>query len=62
MKISNSHSRLRIFQMRFPRTSDGSETVVVAVMGVTGVEKSTFIQKVSGRDDVIVGNSLSSGG
>jgi predicted GTPase len=37
------------------------EAVVIAVMGVTGVGKSTFIRTVSERDDVIVGDSLSSG-
>jgi ABC-type lipoprotein export system ATPase subunit len=35
--------------------------VVIAVMGVTGAGKSTFIQTVSGRKDVIVGDTLTSG-
>jgi putative ribosome biogenesis GTPase RsgA len=32
--------------------------VVVAVMGVTGVGKSTFIKTITGRDDIAVGHSL----
>jgi hypothetical protein len=43
-----------------PGSSDDTN-VVVAVMGVTGAGKSTFIKTVSGRNDVIVGDSLSSG-
>lgn len=35
--------------------------VVIAVMGITGAGKSTFIKLVTGRDDVVVGNRLSSG-
>jgi ABC-type branched-subunit amino acid transport system ATPase component len=35
--------------------------IVIAVMGVTGVGKSTFIKTVSGRDDVVIGDSLFSG-
>lgn len=45
-----------------PRSSDDNDTVVVAVMGATGVGKSTYIRMVSGRDDVVVGNNLYSGG
>jgi predicted GTPase len=36
--------------------------VVVAVMGVTGAGKSSFIQRVTGRNDILVDGSLSSGG
>ncbi|KAF2174955.1 hypothetical protein K469DRAFT_703521 [Zopfia rhizophila CBS 207.26] len=32
--------------------------VVVAVMGVTGVGKSTFIKTITGRDDIAVGHGL----
>lgn len=47
---------------RSPLTSDTEdEDIVIAVMGVTGVGKSTFIKTVSGRNDVIAGESLSSG-
>ena len=35
--------------------------IVIAVMGVTGVGKSTFIKTVSRRDDVVIGDSLFSG-
>jgi ABC-type proline/glycine betaine transport system ATPase subunit len=35
--------------------------IVVAVMGLTGVGKSTFIKTVTGRDDIPIGHSLSSG-
>jgi GTPase len=45
---------------RSPGFSDDT-SVVVAVMGATGAGKSTFIKMVSGRDDVVVGNTLSSG-
>lgn len=34
--------------------------VVVAVLGVTGVGKSTFIKTITGREDVVVGHSLTS--
>jgi len=37
------------------------QDVVIAVMGVTGTGKSTFIKTVSGRNDVVVGDNLSSG-
>ncbi|KAH8800295.1 P-loop containing nucleoside triphosphate hydrolase protein [Xylogone sp. PMI_703] len=36
------------------------KNIVIAVMGVTGSGKSTFIKTISGRDDVIVGNNLTS--
>lgn len=35
--------------------------VVIAVMGVTGCGKSSFIKKVTGRSDVKVGDNLTSG-
>ena len=37
------------------------DVVILAVMGVTGAGKSTFIKNVTGRDDVIVGDDLESG-
>lgn len=37
------------------------DSIVIAVMGVTGAGKSTFIKTVSGRNDVVVGDSLCSG-
>ncbi|KAF8850292.1 P-loop containing nucleoside triphosphate hydrolase protein [Acephala macrosclerotiorum] len=40
--------------------SSQDENIIVAVMGVTGSGKSTFVKLVSGRDDVIVGDSLQS--
>lgn len=41
--------------------SINNNDVVVAVMGVTGCGKSSFIKKVTGRSDVKVGDSLTSG-
>jgi len=38
-----------------------SSDVVIAVMGVTGCGKSSFIKKVTGSSDVKVGGSLTSG-
>jgi putative ribosome biogenesis GTPase RsgA len=35
--------------------------VVIAVMGVTGVGKSTLIRTITGRDDIVVGHDLTSG-
>lgn len=46
----------------FPQSSQSSleQDIVIAVMGVTGAGKSTFIKTVSGRNDVVVGDNLSS--
>ena len=38
-----------------------SEEVVIAVMGVTGSGKSTFIRTMTGNDSVHVGHGLESG-
>ncbi|ETN44123.1 uncharacterized protein HMPREF1541_10673 [Cyphellophora europaea CBS 101466] len=38
----------------------GDNNVYIAVMGMTGAGKSTFIKQVTGRDDVYVGHSLES--
>lgn len=38
-----------------------SSDVVIAVMGMTGAGKSTFIKSVTGREDIRVGHGLSSG-
>lgn len=35
--------------------------VIIAIMGVTGVGKSTFIKTITGREDIAVGHGLSSG-
>ena len=35
--------------------------IVIGVMGVTGVGKSTFIQTVTGRQDITIGHGLTSG-
>jgi putative ribosome biogenesis GTPase RsgA len=32
--------------------------VVIAVMGLTGVGKSSFIKNVTGREDITIGHSL----
>jgi putative ribosome biogenesis GTPase RsgA len=41
--------------------SASSSDVVIAVMGMTGVGKSSFIKAVSGRKDIVIGHKLSSG-
>ncbi len=43
-------------------TSDeeAHQGAIFAVMGTTGSGKSTFIQKASGRQDVIIGHDLQS--
>lgn len=38
----------------------GAPWAFIAVMGVTGAGKSTFIREVSGDDNVVVGNGLKS--
>ena len=35
--------------------------VIIAVMGATGVGKSTFIKTITGREDIAVGHGLFSG-
>ena len=35
--------------------------VVIAVMGLTGVGKSSFIKNVTGREDIQIGHGLTSG-
>jgi ABC-type hemin transport system ATPase subunit len=41
--------------------SSNSSEIVIAVMGMTGAGKSSFIKRVSGREDIIIGHKLSSG-
>lgn len=50
-------------EKRFPRAATGrdGDVVVIAVMGETGAGKSSFIKLVTGRNDVKVGETLSSG-
>lgn len=38
-----------------------SSDVIIAVMGMTGAGKSSFIKEVSGRKDIIIGHKISSG-
>ena len=38
-----------------------TDDVVIALMGITGAGKSTFIQKVTGRADIQIGHNLTSG-
>lgn len=45
--------------IKWGKIEDGR--VIVAVMGVTGSGKSSFIRKMTGREDIVVGDSLSSG-
>jgi putative ribosome biogenesis GTPase RsgA len=40
-----------------PNLSD----IAIAVMGMTGAGKSSFIKRVSGRKDINIGHKLSSG-
>jgi len=58
-----SDSEWQSFPESFAQSSQSSpeKDVVIAVMGVTGAGKSTFIKTVSERNDVVVGDSLSSG-
>jgi ABC-type proline/glycine betaine transport system ATPase subunit len=37
------------------------EDVVIAIMGMTGVGKSTFIRTITGCDDIVIGHGLMSG-
>ena len=37
------------------------DEIPIAVMGMTGAGKSAFIQRVTGRQDVKVGHTMSSG-
>jgi len=41
-----------------PFSQVAEDVVVIAVMGVTGSGKSTFIQKVTGSESVVVGSNL----
>jgi ABC-type uncharacterized transport system ATPase component len=41
--------------------SPSSSDIVIAVMGMTGAGKSSFIKKVSGREDIVIGHKISSG-
>jgi ABC-type hemin transport system ATPase subunit len=41
--------------------SQKSSNAVIAVMGMTGAGKSSFIKEVSGRKDIVIGHKLSSG-
>lgn len=44
-----------------PRRRSIVPEIVVAVMGVTGAGKSSFIRRLTGNDEVVVGNGLQSG-
>jgi GTP-binding protein EngB required for normal cell division len=59
----DSDSQLESISERFSPSGQSSpeQNVVIAVMGVTGTGKSTFIKTISGRNDVVVGDDLSSG-
>ena len=59
----DSDSQWESIPESFSQSSQSSpeQDVVIAVMGVTGAGKSTFIKTVSGRNDVVVGDNLSSG-
>ena len=43
-----------------PKRRRGIPEVVVAVMGVTGAGKSSFIRRVTGNDNVLIGSGLQS--
>ena len=43
-----------------PTGAPNGEKILIAVMGVTGAGKSTFIRTVTGREDVVVGDGLQS--
>jgi ABC-type sugar transport system ATPase subunit len=38
-----------------------SDDVVIALMGVTGAGKSTFIKTITGYEDIQIGHNLTSG-
>jgi putative ribosome biogenesis GTPase RsgA len=40
---------------------DASESITVVVMGITGAGKSKFINTITSRNDIVVGDSLESG-
>ena len=42
------------------KTNSGRRQIYIAVMGVTGAGKSTFIRTASGLDEVDVGHDLKS--
>jgi GTP-binding protein EngB required for normal cell division len=44
-----------------PRRRSIAPEVVVAVMGVTGAGKSSFIRRITANDEVVVGKGLQSG-
>jgi hypothetical protein len=44
-----------------PHYPISTEEIRIAVMGMTGSGKSTFIKRVTGREDIQVGHSLNSG-
>lgn len=59
-------SRSNIFSRAFARfhlkvAAPQNADIVIAVMGVTGAGKSTFIRTVTGQNDVEVGHNLESG-
>jgi ABC-type branched-subunit amino acid transport system ATPase component len=35
--------------------------IIIAVMGIPGVGKSTFIKNITGNDDLVIGHGLFSG-
>jgi putative ribosome biogenesis GTPase RsgA len=39
----------------------GGSEITVAVMGMTGAGKSSFIKKLTGNEDIVVGDGLESG-
>jgi len=41
--------------------TSGSENIVIAVMGMTGVGKSSFIKTVTGDENIVIGEGLESG-
>lgn len=41
-------------------TGAGIDDIFVAVMGVTGAGKSTFIKRVTGREDIAIGHGINS--
>jgi hypothetical protein len=49
-----------ILTVSLTRTNHIPDDVIIALMGVTGAGKSTFIKLVTGRDDIVVGHALTS--
>lgn len=60
-EVSDEFARRPFQTLTQQSFEESADAIVIAVLGVTGSGKSTFIKTVTGRKDVIVGNKLTSG-